>query len=435
MSNFGGGGRGRGRGRGRGGGRTGGRGNQANIKAKLSCCKNYVANANCTFNNSCSYAHVIRSHAQIETPWNKEANNHHTRYDQGGYHNQQYNKRFPVSSVAIWETQGSIKFFLGSHDGYWRLYNTNSFEMEFENMMGDGKGKVRCVEVASNYLFCGFEGISTKLPSVKVGMIHAWNLNSPADPPLEFHMSPLAPYAHTTTVSRLITVAGAVISGSGDGTIRLWQFNPALENGKGGFALSKTLHGHAREVTGLTVVSNTILWSSSVDQSIRLWDLNSAECKHVICKNSTQNGTQHGNSQLGHDDAITAVLTFENELGKFVISGSLDGTIKAWNGETGECLASENNNVGVVSMALTSDIKGNPMLLCGLIDGSLVIRNVLQIQNSPAFSALVCLTSFYHPTNHEGAIQCIKSGPSNSFYSGGKDGKLIVWQITGDLGS
>jgi len=35
---------------------------------------------------------------------------------------------------------------------------------------------------------------------------------------------------------------------------------------------------------------------------------------------------------------------------------------------------------------------------------------------------------------HTKAVNCIKTGPSNTFYSGGMDGKIFIWQITGDLG-
>ena len=423
MSGFNGGGRGRGRGRGGGRGGRGGRISQGNYpKSKLMPCRSFASTGDCKFKNSCTFAHIVRSHAQIEMPMNKNAMNNQ---NYGGYHQQNYNNRASVSCVAIWESQGAIKLFSGSSDGYWRLYNTNGFVMEFENMMGDGNGSVECVEVTSNYLFCGFEGISTKLPGAKVGMIHAWNLNSPADPPIEFHMSSLAPYAHASVVTSLfITESGAVISGSRDGVIRVWQF------GQTGFTLSKTLHGHAAKITGLTIVSNTFLWSSSTDHSMRIWDLSSGECKHLI----TQETTNSQGHKIGHSSVVSCVLTFENDLGKFVLSGSFDGSIKAWNGETGECLANESQNQGIVSMALNTDAKGNTLVLCGLDDGALMIRNVLQTQNTQAFTLLAVLNKHILNNNHDGSLLCIKTGPSNTFYTGGKDGKLIVWQLTGDFG-
>lgn len=154
-----------------------------------------------------------------------------------------------------------IKIFTGSHDGFWRLWNTqdNKFVKEFEHDMG---GKVNCLEVASNFLFCGFESVSPVLPNVRVGMIHCWNLASPADPPLEFQAQlQLVPYAHAMAVTKILVVGGdQVISGSQDGGIRVWRFDTTAAaaggggggagGGKGMFVLARTLLGHAREITG-----------------------------------------------------------------------------------------------------------------------------------------------------------------------------------------
>ena len=185
---------------------------------------------------------------------------HHRYNGQNRYNNQNQNKLAPVSSVAIWESQpgGQIKIFSGSHDGYWRLWNTAAnFSKEFEHCMMTG-GKVETLEVASNYLFCGFEGSANILPSAKVGMVHVWNLANPSDPPLELHMDAQhAPYAHAGSVSAFATVNDAMISGGHCGVIRTWQFDQTGNGGKGGFVLRKTLHGHASEVTGLVIVGAT----------------------------------------------------------------------------------------------------------------------------------------------------------------------------------
>jgi WD40 repeat protein len=178
--------------------------------------------------------------------------NNHSR----GQYNQSQPRPAAVSSIAIWETQGAIKIFTGSHDGFWRLWNTqdSKFVKEFEHDMG---GKVNCLEVASNFLFCGFESVTLVLPNVRVGMIHCWNLASPSDPPLEFHIQlNQIPYAHAMAVTRILVVGGdQVISGSQDGCIRVWRFD-ATAGGKGMFLLARTLHGHAREVTGTIAKEN-----------------------------------------------------------------------------------------------------------------------------------------------------------------------------------
>ena len=91
------------------------------------------------------------------------------------------------------------------------------------------------------------------------------------------------------------------------------------------FVLKQSICGHAAEVTGLQMVDN-LLWSSSTDRSIRVWDLSkNGECLFLINK-----------EKQGHDNAVTGLLKFESPAGPFVLSSSLDGTIKAWNGTNGE---------------------------------------------------------------------------------------------------
>lgn len=459
MSDFGGGGsRGRGGGRGRshggrggprgrgggiGGGRPGGGGGPQDpgiAPARFKPCKAFTTTGSCPHQNNCNFSHIVTVHAQIEASSRKPQQQQQKHHSYNPRNDLNQNLMEPVSSVALWEAGGAIKIFSGSHDGHWRLWNTSggTFVKEFEHSMGGGK--VECLEVASNFLFCGFEGTSIKVPAATVGMIHAWNLSVPTDPPLEFHMAPLAPYAHAKGVSCLVAAADTILSGSHDGVIRLWRFDAAANGGKGGFALGSTMHGHAGEVTGLAVVSGSILWSGSIDETIRLWDLTNGECKYLITRDAQGNKPlQSGVSGavsgvgVGHTAAVTSILPFESPAGNFVLSSSLDGTVKAWNGTNGECMASETHGDGVISMALSSDLKGNPLLLVGLERGNIFVRSVLQTPSTPAFCLLFSL-SYRYTCGHDGPVKSIRAGPSNTFYSGGDDGMLIVWQITGDLG-
>eukprot|EP00957_Ditylum_brightwellii_P010112 764221-Ditylum_brightwellii.AAC.1 len=162
--------------RGGGGGRGGGAGLEGGPPPRLRPCRNFVTTGSCVNASTCGFAHVVKMHASIDASSRSSKPSHH-RY------NQPNTSHEPVSSVAIWETQGTIKIFSGSHDGYWRLWNTaqGTFVKEFEHRMG---GKVETVDVASNFLFVGFEGTTVKVPGVRVGMVHAWNLAVPTDPPI-----------------------------------------------------------------------------------------------------------------------------------------------------------------------------------------------------------------------------------------------------------
>ena len=417
------GGRGRGgRGRGRNNNYQGGNSNKPQVRVKH--CVHF-AKGTCQNGDNCQFRHVLRVHGVVDVT-SPAQNNNNNNYN-SNYNNN--NNKPGVSSVAIWENQGAIKIFTGSKDGFWRLWNTanGQFVKEYEQNMN---GEVDCLVVESNFLFCGFSSQSPALPEVNVGMIHAWNLNNPADPPSEFHMHAMLPYAHATCTSKLIVEGTKVVSGAHDGSIRLWAFDNAANGGKGGFGLTQSLLGHAREVTGLSIAGNN-LWSCSTDGAIRIWDIaNGGVCQHAITMSSGPNPQQ----PLGHTNAVTCLLSFTGPSGLFILSGSLDGTVKAWNAQTGECVGSTNNNEGVVSMSLCDDPTGShQLLLIGLESGSFMFRNLLptgKIQQ--AFEGIMYVQS--HPTWHTQAIKALAKGPTATFYTGGSDGKMLVGQLTGDLG-
>jgi WD40 repeat protein len=405
----------------------------------LKPCSYFAKSGNCQYGDQkCNYSHACKLHALIEASSPKPVNptNPPNNYNTN---TKQHPDMYSVTSVAIWETNGQIKIFTGSQDGYWRLWNFtgSGFVKEFEHNMG---GSVECLVVASNFLFCGFESISPTLPEIPVGMVHAWNLASPNDPPLEFHMQPnLLPYAHALAVTNLLVVDGTkIVSGSRDGSIKLWTFDPAAHHGTGGFMLAQSLHGHAREVTGLAV-ADTMLWSSSTDGSIRIWDMSkNGECQHSITMASPPiagppGGLPAGGPGQGHQNAVTGLAPFTSAAGNFILSCSLDGTVKAWNAATGQCVASEDHGEGVVSMKMIADPNGKQCLLVGLESGGMWIRNLEPTPKIPqAFAPIMLLSG--PGLSHFGAVRDLAKGPSGTFYSAGDDGKVLVFQITGDLG-
>lgn len=350
--------------------------------------------------------------------------------------NNNYNQMAAVTCVTTWETQGQTKIFTGSKDGFWRLWthSGNTFVREFEHNMG---GPVECLIVASNFLFCGFECTSPSLPEVSVGMVHAWNLSNPSDLPLEFYTHPtLIPYAHNLAVTELMVVDGqTIVSGSKDGGIKVWSF------ANGTFALSQTLVGHAREITGLALADGMLLWSASADGAIRIWDMaKGGECKHCITSgagilNPQAPGVPSQPPQvLGHTDAVTSLVQFKSNAGTFILSSSLDGTVKAWSGTNGQCVASEENGEGVVNMTMGADATGKDCLLIGLESGSLMVRNLEPTPKiTKAFSLLILLT-YFNSASHQGAVKALTKGPAGTFYSGGADGKVLVFQFVGDIG-
>jgi WD40 repeat protein len=224
----------------------------------------------------------------------------------------------------------------------------------------------------------------------------------------------------------LIVGADVIVSGCHYGVIKVWNFDAAASR----FVLKQTLNGHARGISGLIMVDK-LLWSSSLDGSIRLWDIEKGECQYVITKNTK---AKDGQATVGHVGAVTGLLLCPMPgAGTFVLSSSLDGTIKAWNGANGECVVSHEHQAGVVSMALSQDKSQHPIILIGLDNGNIMIRNLVQTQKAPAFALILTLSSYFS-VGHSGAVRSVAEGPHQTFYTGGQDGQLLVLQITDDLG-
>ena len=467
-----GGGRGRGgRGGGRGGGGRyhsgrGGRGGGDNAilgHPIFTVCRNFLQQGNCNRGDSCTFGHSIQIVSDVPNS-NKDPsksnnqnnyNNNYNNYNDSNNNNQNQNEFFPTTDISLWlENQESpLKIFTSSHDGHWRLYNTanGQFQKEVEHNMN---GKVNTILVKHNFLFCGFESQCVKIPKQSVGFIFAWNLTTPGEPPMELQMgSPqLAPYAHSKGVSSLITHEDICISGGQDHIIRVWKYDPVMNTNKGGFQLIKTCCGHVGEVSAM-VFLNGMLWSASVDGTIRLWDSNTNwECKHLISGPPADQQSQQQpqqttspqqqtpqNGASGHINAITALIPFQSEQGTFILSSSLDGNIKIWNSADGNCLSTTAHGDGILSMAISKDLKGHDLLICGTIKGDIIMRGLLQTEKTAPMTYLCSVRISRDYAGHNGPVYSIVPGPpntiyANTFYTAGDDGKMLVWQIAGDLG-
>jgi WD40 repeat protein len=456
------------------GGRGRGAANPSNTFGLLSLCRDFTSSGGqCPRGTTCHYKHVVQLHATIlaatkppiQTPTPQKS---HYNNPKGGAPNVA-----AVSSIAIWEQPGQgFKIFTSSHDGYWRLWNTagGQFQQEFENHMNGIVHKC-LVSYDQMYLFCGFEAMCRAIPAanVTVGMVHGWNLQQPSQPPLELQIQPSStssgastptiangmvasgsssaslPFAHNMTVTALHMAQPSsaatnadtiqIATGSRDGSIRLWSYR------NGAFVLVRSLPGHAREVTGLVILSSqNLLWSSGMDHCIRIWNMMTGDCQHCITgpsmdpPNAMLQPQTPPNSGVGHAMPITALIPYVSPAGTFILSASLDQTVKVWNAVTGGCVASESHNEGIVCMTIARDLGNNELLLLGMESGSIQCRNIQPTATIAAFQLLFTLSLYHTGVGHEGAVKCITAGPSGTFYSGGVDGKMLVMSFSGDLG-
>jgi WD40 repeat protein/DNA-binding SARP family transcriptional activator len=116
-------------------------------------------------------------------------------------------------------------------------------------------------------------------------------------------------------------------SGSWDHTVHVWALgaNPAMDARR-----LHVLRGHTAGILAVAfmptyesgaLAQSTRLASASDDGTLRLWDMQSGEIRHVL---------------LDHSQSVTA-LAFTPD-GQLLASGSTDQTIKCWDVESGVCL-------------------------------------------------------------------------------------------------
>jgi WD40 repeat protein len=119
-------------------------------------------------------------------------------------------------------------------------------------------------------------------------------------------------------------------SGSGDGSIKLWDITSGacqrtLNNADRNRNLNYYAHSHHNADRNRILVlsfspDSRCLASSSHDGTIKLWDIKTGSCQRTL---------------EGHSSGVKA-LSFSSD-GSSLASGSNDSTIKLWDFKTGNC--------------------------------------------------------------------------------------------------
>ena len=165
-------------------------------------------------------------------------------------------------------------------------------------------GDVSSLLLAGGWLFLGL-----------TGRISCWHMGG------QFEKHELQGHSGQVQALAADLDRGMVFSGGQDGVgacaIRAWAFNPA----SGRFEAAGELAGHTRTVTCL-LTAGRLLFSGSMDGTIRVWDLESGACGFV-CEAHTAADQQHA--------GVMSMLLWEGHL----VSAGLDGRIKVWSGVGG----------------------------------------------------------------------------------------------------
>jgi WD40 repeat protein len=196
---------------------------------------------------------------------------------------------------------------------------------------------------------------------------------------------------------------GLMFSGSLDNTIRVWS----LESG----TCLHVLEGHTNGVLCLagdsetnTLVSDSetnTLVSGSIDKTVRVWDSTSGECLYTL---------------RGHTYWVWSIALIPN---KVIVSGGGNGEIKMWCGEEGKLLKTMTGGGTVDIWSLVSDGK---RIVSGDCDGDIRIFN----KESGA-----CTEVLFHAPK---GVSCLALR-GDILVAGYEDGKLRSWDLSVGSGS
>lgn len=191
---------------------------------------------------------------------------------------------------------------------------------------------------------------------------------------------------------------GMLLAGDQSGNILAWRMPTDTDTPK---TLSSTptacLKGHTRAVISLTV-GTTLLYSGSMDNTIRVWDLETMQCVHTLTQ---------------HTSAVTSLLCWKEHL----VSSSLDETIKVWcMTESGaiEPIYTHKEDSGVIALQ-GMVLQDKDILMCSCND------NAVRLYQLPSFKEVGKIFS-------EEEVRATGTGPHNLFFTGDAAGHLRVWK-------
>ena len=267
----------------------------------------------------------------------------------------------------------NLKFVTGSSDGLIKIWETQTRKLltSFNEV-----GVVNSVAFTEDLLFVVSAGEDK--------LVKLWSIK---DKRLEFQF-----VGHLGVVNMVKVVAGRIFSASGDKTVKVWSIlTRKLEN-----SIQNSIYG----VSSIDVHPNQKLAIYSDYNKIHVWDL---EENHKVF---TLDGHLKEN--------IKSILFSPN--GKYVISASVDSSIKLWNIKN---MCEKSKFTGSPSSALSlCTNKSQSLIISGTEDGWLKVW-------TSSYSLLM------NHQEHQEPIRCLAYNDKYSLIaSGGKDKSIKLWDLS-----
>jgi WD40 repeat protein len=226
----------------------------------------------------------------------------------------------------------------------------------------------------------------------------------------------------STTYAIAVTPYGQLmVSGGNDRIITIRH----LGTGR----ILRTLTGHTGSIYALCLSQDgQTLVSGGRDATLKVWNLGAATNYNSNSPTSRIIGDGLLHTFAGHAESINCVAISPD--GKMLVSGSEDNTIKLWNLDTGECLATlEGHEAGVRSVAISPD---GQLLVSGSADYTIKLWQLPDRVDEP-----ICLDPIYTLTGHSDWVKCLAITPDGQILASGSQDKTIkLWQLdTGELKS
>ncbi|KAJ2707479.1 ubiquitin-binding SDF ubiquitin ligase complex subunit met30 [Coemansia sp. IMI 203386] len=257
---------------------------------------------------------------------------------------------------------------------------------------------------------------------------------------------------HTMPVRALEFDDCKLFSGSLDGTVKIWDYRngtcirtlQAFENGgvislhhqRGTLVVggesgvirvyniarmtSFTLSGHTDWVNSVRLYGENTLFSCSDDMLAKRWDLEQRRCVHTYSGHTHHVQSLHLSSRAPplprpsprNAKGKNRVINEEDEQRPFMITGSLDSTMRVWDIETGECLNTIFGHVeGIWSMTFDS-----LRIVSGSNDGSVKVWDT---------SSHSCLHTFH---TSSAAVNCVALSDTRVVV-GDNDGNVRIYDF------